>query len=60
MTNAELKRSHDAMARFLIRVCRDSDERFSGNRSDIAQRHYNVARRLIKQAGMKYEPRPRT
>jgi hypothetical protein len=55
MTKAELKKSHDAMARFLIKLCRHNDASWYG-----ASDEYRQARKLIEKAGMKYKPRPRT
>lgn len=53
----DLKKSHDAMARFLIGLCRLSDVQWKGQRTAATNIRYRQARRLIKQAGFKYEPR---
>lgn len=56
-TKVQLKKSHDAMARFLVSLCRDSDERLI-HRTDEAQRQYDRAQRLIRAAGLKYDKPP--
>lgn len=55
MTKADIKKTHDAMARFLIGLCVYSDK-YGLNRSSDAERRYRTARRLIRRAGFKYEP----
>lgn len=52
MTKAELQKSHDAMARFLVERCRESDK--WAMRSPQVERVYIKARKLIEQAGFKY------
>ena len=52
-----LQKSHDAMVRFLIHLCRVSDEQWGGYRDEPTDKRYKRARRLIKQAGFKYEPK---
>lgn len=54
MTKAEIKKSHDAMANFLVKLARYSDTIYSGNRSEAGQKHYLSALRLIRKAGFKY------
>lgn len=56
MTRAELQKSHDAMTRFLKSLCRYSDTVYRGYRSETAEENYQKARRLLKRAGVKYEP----
>jgi len=53
----DLKESHDAMARYLIHLCRIGDEQWNGQRTDSAEKNYQRARQLIEQAGFKYEPK---
>jgi hypothetical protein len=61
MTETELQKSHDAMARFLLYLCRYSDayigecNRYSGRTVEVEE-HYQKARRLIKRAGFSYNP----
>lgn len=43
------------MARFLVKLCKYSDHELAC-RSYQAERHYEQALRLIKQAGFKYSP----
>lgn len=57
MTKAELQKSHDAMAKYLIYLCRFSDVHWGGRREGDTEKHYQRALRLIKQAGFKYERR---
>lgn len=57
MTKAELQKSHDAMVKFLTHLCKFSDEHWLGYREPICEEHYQKARRLIKQAGVKYAPK---
>ena len=52
-----LKKTHDAMAHFLIELCRLSDEEWKGLRTKRTEQHYKRARQFIKQAGFKYEPK---
>lgn len=47
---ADLVKSHEAMRRFLQSLVRRSDVVYGGNRSDVAQRQYRKAVRLIAQA----------
>jgi hypothetical protein len=58
MTKAELQKSHDALARFLVHLCRFSDNRIPthGVRMPEVEEHYQGARKLIKRAGFKYAP----
>ena len=51
-----LKKSHDAMAHYLIYLCRFSDEEWHGKRTEKVEEHYRQARELITQAGFKYDP----
>lgn len=54
MTKAELQKSHDAMARFLVSLCRFSDIHWGGRRTGDTERRYQRALKLIKRAGFKY------
>ena len=54
MIKAELQKSHDAMAKFLVHLCRFSDVRLGGCRTVTVEGHYQKALRLIKRAGFKY------
>lgn len=56
MTKADLRSSHDAMARFIKHLCRFSDTYYNGHRSSTVDKHYRRARRLLKKAGIKYQP----
>jgi hypothetical protein len=56
VTKLELQKSHDAMARFLVALCRFSDVVHNGYRSAKTEEHYLKARRLLKRAGAKYQP----
>jgi hypothetical protein len=47
---ADLIKSHDAMRRFLQSLVRRSDTVYGGNRTDVAQRQYRKAVRLIAKA----------
>ncbi len=46
----------DGLVKFLIELCRDSDERWSG-RECVANKQYRKARELIKRAGYVYRKR---
>jgi len=59
MTKAELQKSHDAMAKYLVYLCRFSDVKWNGYRDDDCEKHYLRARGLIKRAGFKYDPKTR-
>ena len=56
-TKADIKRTHDEMARFLIELCAYSDSAWGSSRTADTKRRYNKARRLIRRAGFKYEPK---
>lgn len=56
MTKAELKKSHDAMARFLKSLCEFSDKECGANRNPDTERRYKKARRLLRNAGVNYDP----
>ena len=58
MTKEQLKKSHDTMARFLVYLCRESDDQETAGipRTSKAEKKYERARRLIRSAGFKYEP----
>ena len=56
MTKAEMKKSHDAMARFLKALCLSSDTKWNGSREPKAEANYQKALKLLKGAGFKYEP----
>jgi hypothetical protein len=60
MTKAELQKSHDDMARFLIELCRYSDEHWYGLRDPETNKRYLKAVRLLKRAGQEYKARPVT
>lgn len=56
MTKAELKKSHDAMARFIVELCRYSDRMYGdSHRGTKTKQHYARAMRLLNCAGIKYE-----
>jgi len=57
VTKADLKKSHDEMAKFLLYLCRFSDIEHDAYRTGTTERHYQRARRLIKRAGLKYDPK---
>lgn len=57
MTKAQLKKSHDAMARFILSLCRFSDTAWHGQRDTHVEKQHLRARRLLKNAGVKYEPK---
>lgn len=58
MTKAQVQKSHDAMAKFLIKLCRHSDDKWNGRRKADCNKDYNLARKLIKAAGFPYKVRP--
>ncbi len=45
------------LVKFLIELCRDSDEKWNGKREYDVDRHYQKARELIKRAGYVYRKR---
>lgn len=49
MTSTTLQKSHAAMAKFLTRICKQSDES-KVPRSRAVQKQYDEAKRLIEQA----------
>ena len=51
---ADLRKSHDEMAQFLLRMLRYSDSAWKGKRVKIVEAHYQEALRLVKQAGFAY------
>lgn len=56
---AELKRcrkSHDAMAQFLLRLLKFSDKKGMAKREPVVEKHYQKALKLLHQAGINYEP----
>jgi hypothetical protein len=57
--DVELRRSHDAMARFLLRLIRQSDEQEDAGcpRRAGAENEYQEALRLIRKAGLEYTRR---
>jgi hypothetical protein len=57
-TKAQLKQSHDNMARLLIEICSASDEVWAMGltRSARASRQYKRALGLSRAAGFKYDP----
>lgn len=57
MTKAQLQKSHDAMAKFLVALCKHSDTKYRGYREPKVEDNYQTARKLIKRAGFKYEPK---
>jgi hypothetical protein len=56
MTKTELQKLNSDMVKFLIGLCRLSDDYWSANRTPDTERRYQKARRLIARAGHKYEP----
>ncbi len=52
----EVRKRHDAMARLLLRVLAHSDTVWKAKRSKRADAHYREALRLVREAGLKYEP----
>ena len=54
MTKTELKKSHDSLAKFVLHLVRTSD-RINVPRSLRAQKNYERALRVLKQAGIKYD-----
>jgi hypothetical protein len=50
-------KTHDAMAKFLIGLCRLSDVQWKGQRTADTNERYKRARQLIEQAGFKYKPK---
>ena len=57
--NKMLRKSHDEMAAFLLRLLEFSDQKGQPKRSQVVEKHYQEALRLVRQAGLKYEPPPR-
>lgn len=57
MTKAQLKKSHDAMARFIRSLCRRSDKVHGADRSPYTEKSYRRALRLLKNAGVHYKPK---
>ena len=57
MTPVELRRSHDAMARFLLILLKHSDKKVADGypRDKVAERHYREAEKLVHRAGLVYE-----
>lgn len=56
-TKAELKKSHDAMAKFLVEICDQSDRVYGpARRHSRVSKAYRKAIRLIEAAGFKYPP----
>lgn len=54
MTHTELKKSHDAMARFLLSLCHSSDMAY-GSRTEECEENYAKAVHLLKKAGFEYK-----
>ena len=55
MVNKDKNLTRD-MGKFLIQLCRNSDESWS-SRSDRVEKFYQTAIKLIERAGMKYKPK---
>lgn len=56
-TKATIKSQRDAMARLLLALCKQSDTLYGGQRQPATEKYYQTARRLLRRAGFKYEPR---
>ncbi len=55
--NNDLRRTHDAMARFLLlQMLVHSDKVWKGKRMPVVEKHYREALCLVREAGLKYEP----
>jgi hypothetical protein len=54
--DVELRMTHDAMARFLLQMLKYSDKEWRSKRTRIVEKHYQEALRLVRRAGLKYEP----
>jgi hypothetical protein len=56
MTPAELRKSHDRMAQFLLHLLVFSDKKGHAKRTPIVEVHYQQALMLVRKAGLKYDP----
>ena len=53
--DVQLRRSHDAMARFLLSLLKFSDKKGMAQREPAVERHYQRALKLVRRAGFEYE-----
>ncbi len=58
--DVKLRRTHDAMARFLLKMLKfsDDDRTWAGRRVPVVEKQYQQALRLVREAGLTYEPPP--